>query len=672
MQVRCGGCFEIFDDQYEICPYCGYYHGASPKEAFELEIGTVLENRYIIGNEVGLGGFGITYKAWDEQLETVVAIKEYYPSSMVNRVPGTQEVIRFDNKQKAFQFGLDRLIMEAQYMAQFNTHDNIVHVLSYFEANNTAYIVMEFLNGCTLGEYVQKNGLKTWEESVDIILCICDALNEIHKIGIIHRDISPDNIFMCNDGVVKLIDFGAARFANNMESNYTVILKPGFAPPEQYTKISEQGPWTDVYAVGATLYYLVTGQKPEESTNRKTNDTLLEPIEINPDLPKYLSDGIMKAMAIEPHLRFETIDEFVGVVKKEKKVVPIKTEKTRRWIKRFIGIATLVAVLVLVIGSFVSDLVNKRKQIVLQDAIIEMWFVENSFNSLGDTYAQIIKDFRDEYPNVTIQTKAFSSELEMNEAMQTETPNIVQVVNPAQSIGKNTADLKEIAVPNKNNFFEIVSSSLKKNGGNDCYFLNDYTDYFPSRTFIPIGFTVPVLYVNTSLVQFDQDKIGRLSDLDAYVQDGNVVLVEERLIQIFTDLFNMEDNATVQSGTVEDFIEGSCAFFLSDTSVYFDVRKMPSQKTGVPKVVEIQSDNLPCQWEIVWSVANQSDSQNAAAKRFLSFMLSENAQTKLFGKSNGGKALPLNAKALETFCQIFDDLSFVPSVTKHCVFDQIR
>lgn len=672
MERQCRGCFEQYDGKYDMCPHCGCTQDVQPKEPFELELGTVLDDRYIIGNAIGLGGFGITYKAWDEKLEMVVAIKEYYPSSMVNRIPGTAEVIRFENKLNAFQFGLDRLIMEAQYMAQFNTHDNIVHVLSYFEANNTAYIVMEYLDGCTLGEFVQANGLKPWEESVDIVLQICEALNEIHKVGIIHRDISPDNIFMCNDGKVKLIDFGAARFAQNLESNYTVILKPGFAPPEQYTQVSEQGPWTDVYAVGATLYYLITGQKPEESTNRKMKDTLPEPIEIIPELPQYISDGIMKAMAIEPHLRFSAIEEFVAVIKKEKKVVSLKKEKTIRRTKRFAGIMSLLVVLGLVVFSMFSDISKKREDIVLQDAAIELWYVENPQGTLVTAYEAIIDEFCAEYPNVSVQIKGFESEKHLHAALDTGNPNIVQV--DKQTVLTQTAclDLKTVADPPKVNIAEILLSTLKKNGGNDCVFLKDYAKYFPEQRRVPTGFSVPVLYVNTSLVSFEDDRIRSVSDLEDFIQAGHVVMMDEQLADMYRKLFGEKECANIVSGTVENFIAGNAAFFFGNTDHFFAVRTMPSQKTGVPKIARIDTDELPCEWRIEWSVFKSSEAQDNAAKRLLAFMLSENAQTKLFAKSDAGNALPLNQKALDTYCEIFDDLDFIPSDVKQCVFGEMR
>ena len=668
MQVRCAGCFGLFDDQFRICPHCGHFHGAPQKELFELEIGTVLKDRYVIGKEVGLGGFGITYKAWDQTLETIVAIKEYYPGSMVTREPGKQEVICFENKKRAFQFGLDRLITEAQYMAQFNTHDNIVHVLAYFEANNTAYIVMEFLDGCTLSEYVQQNGLRSWEGSVDIILQVCEALSDIHKVSIIHRDISPDNIFMCDNGKVKLIDFGAARFAKNMESNYTVILKPGFAPPEQYTNISKQGPWTDVYAVGATLYYLVTGQRPEESTNRKMSDTLAEPIAINPYVPQYVSDAIMKAMAIDPHLRFATINDFVSVIRKEKPVVSLQTEKKRRRTKRFVGIAALVAAFAIIAGSLLWGLFSKD---TLPDASIEMWYVENDAGTMQKSYKKVIESFGEAFPNVKIETQSFSTQAQLREALQTGTPNLVQVDASMAGNVRNTLDLLDVAKPKSKTILEVAASVFDIGG---CKFLKHYPEYFPDHSSMPTGFTIPVLFVNTHLVQFDADRINGLADLNAFIEADDVVMLDRRS-STAKDLFEPEENDAVVFGTVEEFVTGKdAAFFLSDTSEYATViseMTNPDNPTGDPKMVEIRADDLPCEWEVMWSVVERSDAQDAAAKRFLEYLLGDTAQTYLFGNRNGG-SLPLNKRSLSRFCDLFDEFSFVPSATKHCVFGEMR
>ena len=148
MGKRCNGCFEIYDENFEICPECGYFDGAEPREPNHLCVGTVLTERYIVGNVLGFGGFGITYKAWDSKLDSVVAIKEYYPSGIVNRPPGTKNLLLFSgHRKREFEHGLLRFVEEARNMTNFNTHRNIVNVYEYFEENNTAYIVMEFLDG---------------------------------------------------------------------------------------------------------------------------------------------------------------------------------------------------------------------------------------------------------------------------------------------------------------------------------------------------------------------------------------------------------------------------------------------------------------------------------------------------------------------------------------------
>ena len=189
MEKLCNGCFKKYDDKFDLCPYCGYYPGAPAKEAYHLAPGTVIGDRYRLGNVIGFGGFGITYKAWDTQLDTLVAIKEYYPVGAVNRTPDSSKLIFLsDRGRREFEMGLERFIDEARNMAQFNSHPNIVNVYGYIEENNTAYIVMEYLDGSTLGDYMRENGEKlAVDKSVKIVLGIINALKEAHKHNIIHR-----------------------------------------------------------------------------------------------------------------------------------------------------------------------------------------------------------------------------------------------------------------------------------------------------------------------------------------------------------------------------------------------------------------------------------------------------------------------------------------------------
>lgn len=223
-------------------------------------------------------------------------------------------------------------------------------------------MVMEYLEGTPLNELLKQNAMDT-EQCVSVMQSICSALKTVHSEGIIHRDISPDNIFLCSSGKVKLIDFGAARFSKREDQQtvkLTQVMKPGFSPPEQYQSISEQGPWTDIYALGATLYYMITGTKPVESTNRKAEDNLIPPKEIKADIPDYINDTILRAMAVDMHLRFTSADEFEKALMKEKKVLSVAKEKKRRRKKRLIGLLT--AVFVVAIGlSVFSYQYNQQK-----------------------------------------------------------------------------------------------------------------------------------------------------------------------------------------------------------------------------------------------------------------------------------------------------------------------
>ena len=227
-------------------------------EPWHLPIGHILKERYYVGHALGYGGFGVTYAAFDTILQTRVAIKEYLPNEFATRMPGLASVsIYEDEKQIQYKKGLDGFVNEARKLAKFSDHPGIVSVTDFFEENYTAYLVMEYIEGKTIKEYLleKEGGRIPFDEALSLMMPIMDTLCEVHKSGMIHRDISPDNIIISNDGDVKLIDFGAARYAmTGKTKSLSVILKPGYAPEEQYRSNGEQGPWSDVYAVGATLY----------------------------------------------------------------------------------------------------------------------------------------------------------------------------------------------------------------------------------------------------------------------------------------------------------------------------------------------------------------------------------------------------------------------------------
>lgn len=277
-----------------------------------LQENTILRSRYKIIKVIGIGGFGITYKAYDKVLASEVAIKEYYPMGVANRTTDRNDITLYTETQRIeFGYGKVRFLKEAQDLAKFNKNIGIVSVYDFFEENETAYMVMEYLEGCTLKEYMTNSSRIIDDEMmIQVTFSVMEALENIHKAGLVHRDISPDNIFICNDSCVKLIDFGAAKQEMKGDAKtVSVVLKYGYAPIEQYSKKSELGPWTDIYALGATMYKMVTGENPEEATSRVVDDTMKQPKEINADVPDHINDVIMRAMSVKYTDRFSNIKE---------------------------------------------------------------------------------------------------------------------------------------------------------------------------------------------------------------------------------------------------------------------------------------------------------------------------------------------------------------------------
>ena len=319
MKYRCYGCMNEYQTDSWICPNCGYDQRTLPENALHMRPGSLLSNRYLIGKVLGFGGFGVTYLAWDHVLQQRVAIKEYLPSEFATRAAGKTEVTVFSaNKAQQFADGMRKFVEEAKRLAKFQNESGIVRIYDSFEANNTAYIVMEFLDGETLDDYLKRVGKVSVEQAIDMLSPVIKSLEAVHKAGVIHRDIAPDNIFLTHDGKVKLIDFGAARYATTSHSrSLTVIIKPGYSPEEQYRSRGEQGPHTDVYALAAVLYRMITGETPPDALERraylenKKKDTLIPPSKYC-KVSKNQENAILNALNIYAESRTSTAEDFLN------------------------------------------------------------------------------------------------------------------------------------------------------------------------------------------------------------------------------------------------------------------------------------------------------------------------------------------------------------------------
>lgn len=313
----CLGCMRELKEQEKVCPECQFSVDKYNQERSSrvLPLGTILSGKYLIGRVLGEGGFGITYLAWDLNKEEKIAVKEYFPAELAYRdtvLNSTERVTASGGaKRSYYEKGLKSFAQEAQNLQKFNWVSGIVSIRDYFYENNTAYIVMEYVEGKTLSQVMKEGGGPVeWKHALELTLPVLDALAVIHEYQIIHRDISPDNIIVGDDGKVTLIDFGAARIQTGNETkSMTITLKHGYAPIEQYQSRGRQGPWTDIYAMCATMYHLMSGRLPPNATERVMGAHLTQLAHLKPQIPQRISEAIARGMEVESGKRYQKVQE---------------------------------------------------------------------------------------------------------------------------------------------------------------------------------------------------------------------------------------------------------------------------------------------------------------------------------------------------------------------------
>lgn len=675
MTRRCLNCMKEFtipsdgEKKLYVCPHCRHTEGTPPKEIYHLYPGTILSGRYVIGTVLGFGGFGVTYKAWDNTLGTVVAVKEYYPTGLVQRVPGQKAVIVYEGSRRTeYYTGLNRFLDEARNMAKFSDNPNIVHVENFFEENETAYIVMEYLDGISLKGFLkQEHGKIDWETAVEIICSIIDALRALHKASILHRDISPDNIFLCDGGKIKLIDFGAARFSDEeKEVTRSIILKPGFAPPEQYQSKSKQGPWTDIYALSATLYRLVTGVLPDESVNRVVEDEVVDPVNIDNNIPDYLSKAIMKGMALNADLRFRNVDEFKEAIQNKTKVLDVKEELKHRKRKRIIGIAA--AVLVLLVGGLmvINIYKNKKSQVILEEADVTIWLCIDE-NENADEEKRMILDMSEKYLSdqgeVTIDVQCIPAD-EYNQRLEDaiatdDMPVLYESDAVSQQVLDNAIDVEEV--------FEYLEY-----GQDEYYFLDNYKKELSGGKQMPMGFNVPVAFVRRgNEASFDTIEIKSYQQISADKEKGYYIVPQYYGMIInsfggkysYSDGLNVDDasktmiktiksdmskhgkNAGNPEQMIQSFADGHITYYMASAKEF---RRFNDDVAGLYEMRPIVEDNLYGEFSDMWSIdGGASEEEIKAAELLLSYMLAEGPQKTMHIANKN--SIPLNKAAYQQF-----------------------
>ena len=652
--MRCYSCFKEYQGDFKVCPYCGTPAITEPAEPVHLAPGTVLAGRYILGTAVGSGGFGIVYRAWDSKLETVVAVKEFFVARLVTRAKGTKEIIVTKKSLPEFQYRKERFLAEARNMAKFGAHRSIPNVFEFFEENGTAYIVMEFLSGMALNNYMtQAGGRIDIDFAVMIAGEVANALKSLHEQHIIHRDVAPDNIFICEgkDLKIKLMDLGAAKLADTSDDVIDIILKPGYSPAEQYDNTNNIGPWTDIYALGATLYMMVTGIKPDEATNRKINDQVVPPIAVNPLVSENLNNTIMRAMAVEPHLRFQTVDDFLAALNGEKKVISLEEERKKRKRKRLIGIAAACIVLA-VVGFFVGRTYsNRRSEEELKPADISVWFAVKEDSSEEEAMKAVIADFIEKNPNVSVEYKAFP-EKEYRAALASAAkegrmPTLFESSDLPDELLSDTIDLDAV---------------LNSEQAGECLFLDQYKKYYDDKNRMPLGIEVPVAFVITNgpaAIDYSDSYFTSLKDFGSDTK----IAVDDRFLPMLEANFGRLNREA--RSTFMDTEKLTSPVMLSSTMEINEIRSLMIrfEKT----YVYYKANEISCRFVYEWSISESETDEQNAALRLLSWMLGNVYQQYLMVKEASDGQIPVNKECfaekikirnLEPIEEIYDSFSF--------------
>lgn len=600
----CMNCFSV-KGQYEVCPFCGYVEGTPPRQPHYLTPGTILWNRFIVGTVIGTGGFGITYKCFDTTLGVTVAAKEFYPAGLVNRAPGECRVgLLSGDKEGQYKERLKRFLMEAQSVAQFGRAKDIVNVFDFFEENGTAYIIMEYIDGVLLKDYLDKQGMIDPEAAMSVIMPIIEAVKKIHSKGIIHRDISPDNIFITSENAIKVFDFGAAQLNDSREGMAAEpVIKVGYSPLEQYRDKSKKGFYTDVYAVGAILYQMLTGEKPIESTEREFKDELKSPKELGVKISGNMDRAVMEALSVRPELRFQGIQQFQEALQNKRiaeypKEKIRKRKRTRNWT---ISLSALAAAAVAVGIGLYSTVLKPQNDVfdtpITEDTQITVWvenedqktqieaLAENGFKKgESDTQDEKVRQMQQEDEQVTVTVEV---QEDMEEALKRADENSL----PNMFLTDHVSDLDTYKpVSMKDNVYASLNAD-------EYLFLSEYENAFDGMKEMPTGIDTLHLYV----CQFEYHKDNMLTD-SVFMEQVDTDTIE--LSEIISDA---ESEYQTEDGS------------LSNSLAYFDRDAIPETLLlGNYKVWNsvFQKNAVPTETEIDMLSGIQKFRKQAGKKKF--------------------------------------------------------
>jgi len=700
----CLNCFKS-KGEFEVCPHCGFVEGTPPDQAYHLFPGTTLAGRYVIGTVIDFGGFGVIYRAWDTHLSKLMAIKEFFPSGLVTREAGGTVVTAFSRAKEngEYERALSRFLLEARTLATFRESPYIVNVFNFFEENNTAYFVMEFLDGISLSDYIAQMPVDKMDadEAFELIKPVIEGLIAIHAAGIIHRDIHPGNIFITTNNQVKIIDFGAARLSTgDEEKTLTVVATQGYTAPEQYRNKSKQGPYTDIYGLAATLYRMLTGIIPEEAPDRQVNDTLARPLDIKVLISKNADNAIMRALAVNPELRYQKAADFRDALLLGKKADDPSAVLRKRVTRRafvFGGIGVLA-----VGGGVAAYLLNTvfkpaptLANVIVSDTELAFWIPVTGKEATWDAQLALWQSLADDFtssvaeknengnPNVTIQlvpksTTSYAQELE-DAATKNELPTLFFC--DFSDTSTDTGLLSQAAS------LEMLIESISMD---NYMFFGRYDSLFADQKRIPLGFDLMTLIGDENMAATIETAANELPksvpSFDMLYLPDKPVSITSAAYSLFLALYRPEladtsgititdadslakdlqtistyDKQTSKSKPVQLLADDKLLYLVDMVS---DYPAISAAAAGQYQVLKISNnENQAGRFRDLCSVSASADSnQQHAAMLFIAHLISDYAQNLLNVQNQN--ALPINRGTFGDYISSKPGLAYLGDLEK--------
>ena len=423
----CMGCMKQIEDHYSTCPYCGFNEITMRQESYYLDPGTVVGGKYIVGRVLNYGGHTVSYLGMDAEKNRKIIVKEYLPSDFSTRSEGEKDVTIYSGDgQEQFEQGLTNFLNEANRIQHLHEVEGIAKVYDCVAENETGYVISEYVEGKTLKEILDGGKKYSVEETVVFVRKILQGLSKVHRMDIVHCDISPETIMVTNTGDIKLIDFGATRYVTTANSkSLSIILKRGYAPEEQYRSKGRRGPWTDVYALGAVMYRMITGIVPQESVERALEDDLKEPSKLGISISKSVENAMMNALNVYQEERTPSAEVFLNELESENvKRIKVKQRKNKTgkfplWAK---GLVAGLACVAAIGGVYVIRSIKGTDSNLNNSAIL----MRDLRNKSQEEALEIIEKLNDDNPGWNIQLDVESTVFDLTKISGTVCTQSVQ------------------------------------------------------------------------------------------------------------------------------------------------------------------------------------------------------------------------------------------------------